>query len=364
MSHRVESLMTLGPAWHGLGVEVSECKNAKDALTLSGCEWETDLVPIQVVSGPLITTHKATIRSNDKQFLGVVPADYKILQNHELFDFLDSCVANGQAMFSTAGSLDSGRRIFCSCKLPNIYEVVPGVEILPYFLAINAHDGSLACRVFPTEVNTVCWNTSTQALQNERLREKNKTSRGLTVKHTANMHSRLDRGRIVIQQLMQEYDAYVANARRMVEKKLNQKAARQYFDSIFPDPSQDRVKAPTKKELIALAQSLAEKGKFDITLIDQIANYVEPSDVKERHYKERLDSLFGIFSSSRCTVPVSIKGSVWAAYNSVTEYIDHRSNTRNTIGSNKAETRFNALLFGPKATIKQTAWESALSLAG
>jgi hypothetical protein len=54
-----------------------------------------------------------------------------------------------------------------------------------------------------------------------------------------------------------------------------------------------------------------------------------------------------------------VKGTLWAAFNGVTEYVDY---TRTTRGG--SDSRAKSLLFGSGATLKQKAWDEALSLAG
>jgi len=357
MAHKYDHGFTVGGAWHGLAEDVSTAQNSADALRLSGLDSPVETIPLFSADNIQITDFVATRCTTTKRILGVVPTTYRVLQNKQLFDFLDDVVAGGECAFDSAGSLEDGKKIFIVCKLPKVYEITPSDTILPYMTALNSHDGQWAGRIMPTSIRTVCHNTATLALNDEK-----KNQRGFSVKHTANLHTRLEEGKEVIRKVLAYYDTYVEQARLLANTKLNQAFLKAYFESVFPiAQQQQKTEQESKTALLAKAEQLAKSGKWDNELFQRIAHYKDLSSTKERHHKETMQSLNDIFNSETCNHP-EIEGSLWAAHNAVTEYIDHRMQTRGVDPSARRLARFSSIMFGPKSVLKQISWDNALSL--
>jgi hypothetical protein len=89
--------------------------------------------------------------------LGIVGDRYRIVQNHEAFQFVDQLIGS-QLQFETAGSLCGGRRVWVLARLPEQIEV-GGDPVRPFVLLMNSHDGSTAVIAATTPVRLVCQNT-------------------------------------------------------------------------------------------------------------------------------------------------------------------------------------------------------------
>ena len=59
-----------------------------------------------------------------------------------------------------------------------------------------------------------------------------------------------------------------------------------------------------------------------------------------------------------------IEHSAWAAFNSVSQYVDWERPTRGFVGKDRDERRFASSMFGQGADLKRRAWSTALELAG
>lgn len=363
MSHEFESGFFAGqPAWHDLGTNVEECQNVKEAFRLSQLDWEVSLSPLFLPDGTQLTSHKATIRESDKSILGVVPATYVPFQNSQAFEFLDQTIANGEALFETAGSLQQGSRIFVLCRLPKNITITKHDEIAPYFLACNSHDATLAVRIFPTSIRVVCKNTLSIALHTQKAKESEKQATGLNVRHTKRLNQRIEQGKDYIRSIVEAYKLFVEQAKFLQSKQISEPQLFTFWNSVFAPPSSPENQAETKEQLIEKIKQAATKQSPDyLTLINRLANWKDVSSVQERHHRERLNTLQEIYASPRNEGLVG--STYWAALNAVTEYVDHHQNTRGANEAQRREARFTSLLFGPKNTIKTQALETALSLA-
>ena len=112
MAANVESMFyTRTKPWHGLGVQVQEAPESKDALRLAGLNWKVYQREVYTDSGIKIEGYRANVRNTDNKVLGVVTERYKIVQNEEAFSFTDALLGKG-VRYETAGSLQEGKKVW------------------------------------------------------------------------------------------------------------------------------------------------------------------------------------------------------------------------------------------------------------
>ncbi len=172
MPHEIESMMYAnadgrGVPWHGLGTQVAEALTAKEALVQSGLEWLVESQPVFIHnpdnSEVEVEGYVANVRSTDRSVLAVVSDQYRIIQNHEAFNFVDELVGGGEVRYETAGSLFHGKKIWVLAKM-NRERNILGDPVNPYMLFTNSHDGTSAVTAMMTPVRVVCNNTLNLAL--------------------------------------------------------------------------------------------------------------------------------------------------------------------------------------------------------
>lgn len=186
MAADVETMFsTREKPWHGLGTIVAEAPGSREALILAGLDWKVIQKKIYTGDRKLIRGYRANVRDTDGQLLGVVSDRYRVVQNEDAFAFTDALLGEG-VRYETAGSLQSGRRVWMLAKLPNEY-IILGEQVSPYLVFSNTHDGSGAIKVAMTPVRVVCSNTLNLAL--------NTTKRCWSAKHTTNIGDRLEEAR-------------------------------------------------------------------------------------------------------------------------------------------------------------------------
>jgi phage/plasmid-like protein (TIGR03299 family) len=314
------------PAWHRLGVVIERATTSAEAIGLAGLDWRVEQWPVRafdpdnhaIEAG--IPDTVANVRTDTKAVLGVVGKRYRVFQNHEAFDFMDSLVGDNLAMYETAGSLHGGKRVWMMASIPKEYRAGPDDLIKPYVLLTNTHDGSQALRMIPTTVRVVCQNTLNLALREAGVE-------GLTISHHPKLESR------------------VAEARA----KLGIIAAR--FDSF-----DDELHAMLKKDL-----SVTEAGSYfrGLSGIDQPGQ----SDRQRKSREQIQGQMLSNFDNERNTL-AGIKHTAWAAYNAVSEWADHQRKYRGTTPADKLDRQLDSVWFGQSHQIKQAAYRGALELAG
>ncbi len=314
---RAEIFVAGQPAWHGLGVRVDEAQTAEAAIGLAGLDWQIQRRPLQLPDGQQVTDKVANVRSaldGTDIYLGTVGVNYKAIQNVEAFGFMDELIGKGDAVFETAGAIKDGRRVWMLARLPENLHVTSEDQVRKYLLLANAHDGSMACRVFFTPVRVVCNNTLNAALNRARGAD------GITIRHSGNVKDKLEEARRILSLADAHFGALGETFRAMQQVDFDLRNARSYFETLVPD-------AP------------ASAGKKTKNRVHRVRSELLAA------YRMEADELAG--------------RTVWAAYNAATRWSDHTSFQRRP--SATPETRFESALWGGGRDFKQMAFELAVT---
>lgn len=302
MSHAVESMFSVREVpWHGLGKIVKEAPSAADAIKLAGLDWTVLSKPIYVQNGTdkkftAVENQQALMRSDNNAVLSVMKDSYTPLQNKDAFSFFNPFVDSGLASFETAGSLKDGKVIWVLANLNKApIDVGGGDFVKKHLLLSNGHDGMMAVRVGFTPVRVVCNNTLEGAIADKR-------SQLIRIHHTKTVADRLQNVQEIVNAMDAKFEATAEQYKALAKKKVNKKDLENYINIVFElNPLGDER-----------AQSRAKKMQETITKL---------------------------FENGAGSSLKSAKGTMWGAYNSVTEYLTHDS------GSQNAETGASSRLF-------------------
>lgn len=334
MSHQIEThgdqaaaIYARTDAWHRLGTTVRDrAFTAEEAMTLGHLGgWHVRKMPLiaHEVTADGVTTIDApgfaTVRDNPftgaPEALGVVGAGYEPLQNEDHAEFLNNLADQSGAVFDTAGSLRRGRQVFITMKLPDTLRVGGSDAVDLNIAALNSHDGSGAFRTLVTPVRVVCANTQAAALASH--------TSSFSVRHTRNAKSAVTAARDALGLTFAYVEAFEDEAERLIQTTLSDSA----FDALME----------------------ATFGPLD----PDASERVKQADT-DRH--ETLSFLF-----HEADTQAGIRGTAWAGYQAVVEYVDHYAPVRAT--GDRATVRATRLLTTDAPTkTKHLAW-SALTTA-
>jgi len=302
--------------WHGLGIRLAGPATTAEAIRAANLDWPVSKQRLFIQQGSShVPVHDryAVMRppqgnESGDVVLGVVGKDYTPLQNDEAFAFFDHIVGKGAAVYHTAGALGQGERVWILAKLPDTIRVVGDDVTDKYLLLANSHDGSSAVQIKFTPIRVVCNNTLTLAL-----------SQGDTIRipHTRNVRAMLQQAEDTLGIINRRYNDISAVFKAMALRKLDNDRVKRYMARVFPAPRdrEDRYGYKLAMTNRAFAELLFDQGA---------GNRMQ-----------------------------GVEGTLWAAFNGVTELIDHRQ-TKQTDNN-----RLNSIWFGDGYLTKARAFRVA-----
>lgn len=270
------------PAWHRLGIVWPDDLTVTEALLLARADYEVRTVPLFAFDdgkAVAVAGKVATVRSDPDTgrpvVLGTMTDRYRVVQNAEAFAFGDSLV-DGGARPETCGVLGAGERAFMSFIVGDEIRI-GGVDAhRMHLLVTTGHDGRTPVGVFATPVRAVCQNTVRMAIGSARS--------AWTARHTASVAGRVEEARRSLELTF----AYQAGWREAAERMLDQ-------------PMSD--------------------GEF-ATFLDELVPVDPDAPQRTRTNAETLRAeLAGLYFGAE--TQANIRGTRWAAYNAVAEYVDH-----------------------------------------
>ena len=243
----------------------------------------------------------------NRPVLGVVSKDYMPLQNSEAIGFFDPIVGENAAIYHTAGALGQGERIWLLAKLPGQLRVIGDDVADKYLLLANSHDGKGSVQIKFTSVRVVCQNTLTLAFVG---------GESFRLVHTPDVKQRLKATGQLLAQIRGSYD--------------NMEEALQAMARVQVDGSQ-------------LTESLTEMFQLSDPTDDAALIRAE----RNRDWAEHF------FDEGRGNRLPGVRGTLWAAFNGVTELLDHRKTRQSP------HQRLSSIWFGDNYRIKGRAFSLA-----
>lgn len=285
MSANVETMMYVRETpWHGLGTMVQEAPTSKEAIELAGLDWIVEGKPIFDSHGNEIKGYKANVRNTDDSVLGVVSDKYKIVNNHEAFDFTDSLIGEG-VTYETAGSLRGGKTIWLLAKMPE--RDIVGDKFDPYICFTNSHDGLGAIRVCMTPIRVVCNNTLNMALRSAK--------RSWSTRHMGDMNSKLAEARETLGLANEYLDNLAIVADKLANEKMTDGDVERALEMMYPvsEDMTDRKKRNIEdaKNDITMCMMRPDLAQFINTkwgFINAVSDFIGHSDPARltSNYKE------------------------------------------------------------------------------
>ena len=307
--------------WHSLGRKLDKPATAAEAIKAAQLDWEVEKKPLYVTQGQQyrkLPNRFAVVRKDQlagdepPDVLGIVAKGYTPLQNSAAFDWFDPIADGAKAIYHTAGALGGGERVWILAKLPDTIQVVGDDIADKYLLLSNSHDGSSSVQVKFTPIRVVCCNTLTMALTQ---------GKGVRVAHTPSLPARMAAARDALGIIRERFEEIARAFRRMAAVSVSHERLAHYVDRVFQMPADEHDERARARVLLARVESAR------------------------------------LFEAGRGNDVAKVRGTLWAAYNGVAEFVDYAMAHRD------ADRRLDAIWFGSGYLSKARAYRLALTCA-
>lgn len=239
-------------------------------------------------------------------------------------------------LVETAGTLEEGGLCFLSLRGED-WDVQGDINRSYFVLNLSLSPGK-GHKIFHSPVRVVCWNTNTMA--------ENSATIHLGIQHSADAKRQITLAADCVRRFkdLQQKTKEIFDA--MAKVNVNQDMLDKIFSSAHPEPKP----SPRLRLLNTLGTEASEVFKRDLkgTDFEKIVKDQEALENARERRRERLEACAERFEAFE---PSNLRGTVYAAYNAVTEVADWRGNGKNAD---------RATMWGNRATEKAKAFSAAL----
>lgn len=325
--------------WHKLGTKFTGDENLEEWRTAAGMQWQAEAEPLYYrargATGNRVLveakSHKALIRSDTQNVLGIVGRDYKVVQPEKVLEFFRDIAFASDRRFAmeTAGCLFDGRRVWALARSLGEIRIKGQDVLLPYLLFGTSYDGSTSTFATYITVRVVCHNTlsASVGMGGERAMVR------ITHAQQYDEHAVKTSLASVLAGEAAAFRAFEKTADQLADTRVTEKQAFEYFARLYgPKP---------------------EEGKDwdSITLGDFT-----------KQQKATVAELLDLWRNGPGAQMRSAKDTAWGLVNAVTHLEDH-GRTGQRVGPTTANRRLASAQFGAGARRKRDAVDAALAIA-
>lgn len=280
--------ITREATWNKVGTDIREANSVKEALQISGLDYEVVKAPIYLSNGHRIKDQFATKKKGTDEVFGIVGKDYTIVQNEEAFSFVDGIISEGLT-FVKAGETSYMNYIIAS--LPEQY--ILDDKFKPYIIFQNSHAGATTLKAAICPLRIICQNQFTMAFRNS----ENKIS----IRHSSSIHEKMDEAQHILQFNAEYMDSFNKMANKMAASKIGDEKALDIIDKYFlvdDNASTRKVNSNEEKKIILLnAYNAEDNQNFRGTqwgLINAFSDYITHLDPARKTNKSNISKFVNV----------------------------------------------------------------------
>lgn len=330
-----------------LGVSVMGAASCREAILGTPLEFDVSREPLYLDRGNGEIGEQVQAFANVRRdpwgrtiFSEVIGPKTETLQNVDAFAFFDPFVRAGLATLELAGEMRRGRVVWILAKIAgDPLVIVPTAHdvVNRYVLLANYHDGSASITAGYSAIRLLCDNQLAMARAAA-------DSALVRVRHTKGMVPTLERTGNIMRAAEEGFLLTAQAYRSLAAREIGARELDSYVRAVFDEESASAM-------VVAAPQFSYEAGPMR-----PIGR--APKETRgEAYNRERREAVTTLFERGRGNNLRGVRGTRWAAYNAVTEYLGNDRPRGGTL-----ESRTEALALGGKGSARGVS-ERALRLA-
>jgi phage/plasmid-like protein (TIGR03299 family) len=237
-------------AWIRGGTAV-EANSASDAATQAGLNWSVRTAPLMAEIEPANITaegvdqavykevpkKQAIVREDNNSIIGIVGTKYKVVQNMEVFNALDTLVDSGDARYTAAGEFNNGSNIWMLLELPQGVKVANDPHAA-FLLVKTSHDGSSSVVIKPVIERLFCHNQVNGLISKGYTRgTKGYNDYTYRMTHTTNQELSIADIRNITNLTYTAIADYQLVANNLLNKRMTREQTINFFKAVWPLPT-------------------------------------------------------------------------------------------------------------------------------
>lgn len=286
--------------------KIDDTKNTQLAMEIGEHDFEVEKENLITVSGIEDPLHVAVVRKDLRQYLGTVGKAWEPVQNKTFYELADELINSTNGVINGTLSMYDSAVIGISFKLAQ-REYVEGDVTELNFLMMNAFNGMFGIAGHATTYRLVS-NVQT-----------NTSNKVYNLKHTKNVLNRIEVVKNMLKYYHNEIAKFDEKMTTLVQHRMNDNAAVEWFKSLFPKPKSERASNILSNQIAVFIDCLHNGKGNDI---------------------------------------IGVRGTCYGAFQALTEYINHYRTTRVHGNRDEEEVRFESVHFGSGNVLTQSGLSS------
>jgi hypothetical protein len=284
-------------------INIQDTKNTTLAMEAANHDFTVSKHHLNTIPGGIrIPDHCAIIKDGESSdYLGTVGIGWEPVQPKVLYELGEELIKSTDGVINGAFSMHGGSVIGIRFKLAERQYVAEDPMDLN-FIMVTSFNGVYGIAGHAATYRTI---SNTQY---------NTSNKVYNLRHTKNVMNRLKVVKDMLKYYNNEIASFDKNMTTMVQSRMNDNAAVEWFKSLFPKPNSER------------AQNILQ---------NQVSTFVD------------------LLHHGKGSNIVGVRGTCYGAFQALIEYINHYRSIRVHNGREKEEVKFQSIHFGSSNTLVQ-----------